>query len=252
MFFTSIRKYSVSRLKLPFLNYIPSVRVRFRLIVAWNIQTVVVFKLLSVCWYSCCPCCYWLLWLAFLCSFYVFQSWRVLFLLLFLKHIVCQRYLWDVRHYASLSLFLFSGPFDEVLPSSTSRFIPSILQWGQLLYFWWDFCYIVWVRVIFSSSWDTLLNFSFISSCLMVSASNIPKYCKFPFLRVFRFFLDMVDLFLLSCVFCWFSLLAWHIFLCKIPSLYPECIFSHCIFSSASNSYSFLANSLMSFMYIRW
>ena len=38
------------------------------------------------------------------------------------------------------------------------------------------FCYIAWIRVVFSFYWDTLFKFvSFISTCLMVSASSIPE-----------------------------------------------------------------------------
>ena len=42
-----------------------------------------------------------------------------LFLLLFLTLIVCQHHLCDVWLYGSSLVFLFSGPFVEVLPSST-------------------------------------------------------------------------------------------------------------------------------------
>ena len=39
------------------------------------------------------------------------------------------------------------------------------------------FCYIVWLLVAFSFFWDGLFKiFSFISTCLMLTASNIPKY----------------------------------------------------------------------------
>ena len=67
--------------------------------------------------------------LLFLCSFRAIisiyrrylQCLRVLFLLLFLTHIICLCHLWDVRPYATLLDFLFSAPFVEVLPSSTSK-----------------------------------------------------------------------------------------------------------------------------------
>ena len=45
------------------------------------------------------------------------EGWWVLFLL-FLTHRVCLCHLYDVRAYASLLVFLFSGPLVEVLPSS--------------------------------------------------------------------------------------------------------------------------------------
>ena len=69
-----------------------------------------------------CQYCFW--WLqsvfrrAFLCNLRVVVSMRhcclqcrhVLFLLLFLTPIVCQRHLWDVRPYAWSLVFLLSGP----------------------------------------------------------------------------------------------------------------------------------------------
>ena len=73
-----------------------------------------------------------------------------------------------------------------------------------------------------SSSFLILLRyrfiFSYISTCLMVSTSTIPK---FSFLLVFWFFLDLVDLFLPSFAVFRVSLLA-----CQISSLYPHCISS--------------------------
>ena len=52
----------------------------------------------------------------FLCSLQGFvstrlQCWQILFLLLFLIHIVSQRHLWDVMPYALSLVFLFSDPF---------------------------------------------------------------------------------------------------------------------------------------------
>ena len=64
-------------------------------------------------------------------------------------YIVCLCHLWDVKPYASLLVFLFSGLFVEVLPSSPLRVVASILQGVKLR---WDFCYIVWFRVRLSFS----------------------------------------------------------------------------------------------------
>ena len=72
----------------------------------------------------------------------------------------------------------------------------------------------------------SFLIFSFISTCMMVSASNIPKYLLVSFLRAFRLQLDLVVRLLPSFVVCQILLLAWHIFLCQIPCLYLDCIFS--------------------------
>ena len=43
----------------------------------------------------------------------------------------CQRYICDVRPYILSWVFLFSGPFVKVLPASTQRMVPSILQMGH-------------------------------------------------------------------------------------------------------------------------
>ena len=47
----------------------------------------------------------------------------------------------------------------------------------------------------------------------------------------------------------WFSLLAWHIFLCQIHP-YIMVVYHHCLYFPIL--FSFLANSFMSSMYIRW
>ena len=145
---------------------------------------------------------------------------------LLVTYTVCLCHLWDVRPYGS-SLFLLSGLFVEVLPSSALRMVPSILQRRQsrCLSFWWGFCDIVWFHVVFSFSWDTLLIFFFhlrlfngvrfqYSKALVSFLSSersdfflIWQFCSFPSFVVFRF-----------------SLLAWYIFLCHIPSLYRHYI----------------------------
>ena len=53
-----------------------------------------------------------------------------------------------------------------------------------------------------------------------------PSICTIPFLQAFLFFLDLVVPLLPLCVVSRFLLLAWCIFRCQIPSLYPDCIFS--------------------------
>ena len=56
--------------------------------------------------------------------------------------------------------FPFSGPFVELL-MSILRMVPSILQRGQLrcLSLWWDFCYVVRFRVVFSFFRDIIIYF---------------------------------------------------------------------------------------------
>ena len=98
--------------------------------------------------YSCFPVIVVLLilelFLAFLCSFKVVfdssyqyidaifnadeSSSSFFFFFFFLTHIVGQ--LSNVRSYTSSLVFLFSGPFVEVLPSSTLRMVLRILQEG--------------------------------------------------------------------------------------------------------------------------
>ena len=53
-----------------------------------------------------------------------------------------------------------------------------------------------------------------------------PSICTFPFIRAFKFCLDLVVPFCLSGVVCYISLLAWPIFSMQIPFLCPDCIFS--------------------------
>ena len=119
--------------------------VKYRLLVIYNVYRVVflptfVFLLNPFCCSSCCQYC--LCWLlsvflrVFLCCLQVFvsmvqrrlQCWQVLFLPIFLTHIVCQRHLWDERPYAWSLVLLFSCPFVWVLLWSTSRIVPSILR----------------------------------------------------------------------------------------------------------------------------
>ena len=53
-----------------------------------------------------------------------------------------------------------------------------------------DSCYIVWCRIDFLLSWDSLSQFfSFISICLMMSAFSILKYMYVSFSQAFLFFL---------------------------------------------------------------
>ena len=124
-----------------------------------------------------------------------------------------------------------SGPFVEVL-SSISTMVPSILQDGQFrcLFFWWDSCYKVWLQKVFSIFWVTLFWF-FLSSPLVLwcPLPIFPNTCMFPFIRAFRLFLHLVVLFLPLFIFYRFSLIAWHIFLCQIPS-YILSVFYYCLY----------------------
>ena len=123
----------------------PTSGVRFRHFVAWNIHIVVfppisVFSLLFSGLLSFL-CCFWSFKSEFLCSFLCsrrvivsmhrcyLQYWRVILFILFLTHTICLWHLSDVTPYASSLFFLFFCPFVEILLSSISRVVPSIL-WG--------------------------------------------------------------------------------------------------------------------------
>ena len=100
---------------------------------------------------------------------------------------------------------------------------------GQLryLFLWWDSCYVACFRVVFLLAWGIL--FIFFLSFLRVWWSLLlifPSIFKIPVLRAFRFFLDLVVLFLASFVVIRFSLLAWYIFLYQVLFLYPDNISS--------------------------
>ena len=90
------------------------------------------------------------------------------------------------------------------------------------------------------------LIFSFISSCLMVSAS---KYLLFSFSP--SFLTDLVVLFVPPILFSYLLLKTWHIFHCQIPFLYPHCTFIFFVFVSQVLFPLAFSNSLISSMCIR-
>ena len=82
----------------------------------WIVMSFLV--LWSICW-SSLQCC------------------QVLFHFLSSTHIVCQRYLWDIRLYGSSWIFLFSGPFVGVLfnaAKSSSSFFPRHILSINVIY----------------------------------------------------------------------------------------------------------------------
>ena len=213
---------------------------RFHLFVSWNIYTVI-FLILFLswlflfCWCSCCR------YFSEGCnksssaSFNV-SLYRCIDGVLNASKSSSRFFFWHVtsvyvvsgyvRPYALSLVFPFSGSFVWVLLFSTLRMVPSILRRGGLpryLFFWWNFCYVVWFRVVFSFSCVILFCiFSFIVTCLMVSASNIPKYFYVsisPSVLIFSWFASSIPSDI--CRFR-FLQLAWHIF----PSLYLDCLFS--------------------------
>ena len=109
-----------------------------------------------------------------------------------------------------------------------------------------------------SSSFPVLLGYSFlifffffIFACLMVSAFNIPKYLSILFSKRSDF--SLIWLFYSFSVICRFSPFV----ICMAPFSQPNSfpisslyIFTGCI--RVPNSFSFLGNSLISPVYIRW
>ena len=88
---------------------------------------------------------------------------QVFFHFLFLTHTVCQSYLWNVKPYATSLVFLFSRPFVGDPLWFSSRMVPSILRRVQARYLslWWEFCYVVWFRVVFLFFWGIPFYFFF-------------------------------------------------------------------------------------------
>ena len=178
--------------------------VRFHLFIDWNVRAVFFPFLFSnyccsidagvvcVVFGRCDQSFFALFYVESILRFYL-QCFRVLFVFHFLIHIVCLCHLWDERSYASSLVFQFSCPLVEVLPSSTSRMVPSILQGGQpkCLSLLWNLCCRPWFR-------EAFLIFPFISACLMVSTSNTPKYFSFSFSLIWPRISYKGDILLLS------------------------------------------------------
>ena len=156
-----------------------------------------------------------------------FQCLRVLFLLIFLPHIVRQCHLWQVKPNVSSWVFMFSDPFVELIPITSTRIISSVLQGGyhRYLSLWWYFCNVVWFWVVFSFSWDIFFQNYFFHLSLFngdrFQYSQILVNFLFSSVLIFPWFGSSIP----SCVVFHYSLLAWHIFLRQITSLYPDYIF---------------------------
>ena len=117
----------------------------------------------------------------------IIQCWQILFLLFFSTHIVCRHHLCDVRPYASSLVFLFSGPLREWSQVSYKKHSPGFIPFRMFLLF----------SLVLSSFFVLLRNsfliFSFISICLRMSASDIPKYLYISFsLSVLFFFFFLI------------------------------------------------------------
>ena len=152
LFCTAIRWDQLSLLRFPFLAMLKFSCVGFRLFDAWNLHLFFFpFLYSGYFWFvdACIICMVSGGHNQFFLSIHrrYLQCWRVLVLFLFLTHKIDLHPLWDVWFYASKWVFLFSGPFVEVL-SSSLRMVLSILQGVQPRYLslWWDFYYVVWFQ----------------------------------------------------------------------------------------------------------
>ena len=214
--------------------------VRFHQFHSWDFHTVV-FLSISLCWFLCCQSCFLSRYIVFLFFFFyvVFESsyWYISALSmqasLLLLHSFFNTYnlfhLSGERAYVPSLVFLFSGAFVKVLPSSISR---MDLTWGtaQLFTPLWDSCYRVWFRD-FSFVWDTLFFKAFLSSPLVwwYPLVIFPSTCMFPLLRLFWFFLDLAVLFFLLHVF--FLLLIISIGHFSMPNSIPVYwLYSYCLY----------------------
>ena len=160
---------------------------------------------------------------------------------------------WDVMPYASSWIFLFSGQFHRLLLLVHSMNHPEHLtMWtAHVFTLWWEFSHIVWFRVVLSLSWRILLYFFFYLCMFDGVRFQFRKYLYFSFPRGFWFFfLDLVVLFLLSFVVFPLLIISMAHFSAKFyPYIITVC--PHCLFSGFHFLFSFLANTLMSSMYIK-
>ena len=161
-----------------------------------------------------------------------FQCWRILFLLLFLTHIVCVCHLSDLRPCASSSTFSSSGSFDGV-PSL------SILRMTQNT--WTPYegnCSDVYIFDNISATEFGLEKFSHSSRLLSYFFFRVRllDWILFQYSQVFVIFLfsKRSESFLIWQFYYFrylfffssrFSSWTWRFFLCQIPFLYPGCTF---------------------------
>ena len=138
---------------------------------------------------------------------------------LFMTQAVCLCHLLAVKPWTISSIFL---SFDQSLrlpPLSILRMFLRIFQ-GRIsscLFLRWNFCRKAWFPEVFWFFCGTLFSFSFFHACLMIFAFNNPCTCRFQSHKAFKRFSHLAVLFLWTFN---FSLLAWHIFQCRIQILY--------------------------------
>ena len=138
-------------------------------------------------------------------------------------------------------IIIISSPFVELLPSFTLRLVPSRFKGRNPRYLSprLNFRYIVWFWIVFLA----FLRYYIFLSSPIVWNFRLPILRRNPCVLIFSWFGTSFPF--IICRF-YFSLLEWHILLCRIAFLYPDCIFSLPVLAS----FSFLATSLMSSMYI--
>ena len=144
-----------------------------------------------------------------------------------------------------LHLSFFSSPFQEWSRVSYKRAKPSVYLFNEIPTVELGF------QKLSRSSEILFCDFFFhVRLLLMVFAFNILKYLKVSFcssVLILSWFGNSVP----SVIYIFpllFMSMAY--FLCQIPFLYPNCIFLLLVL--VSSYFSFHANSLMSFIYIRW
>ena len=144
LFCPAIRRDSISLLRFPFLNHV-HIFFSEKLLTSclkrqlscfashfWFlvviVQLVFVLSVLLRVAVISLPPRFWSLQVVVLMHQHCFQCWQVIFFLLFLVHIVCQRHLWDLMPPALSLVFLFFGLLIQVLLWSTLRMVPNTLQ----------------------------------------------------------------------------------------------------------------------------
>ena len=133
----------------------------------------------------------------------------------------------------SVHLFKFiSGPLEKGSRIFNKWYCPSIYS------FWWGFCRWILSRVVFSHSPQIFLS-DLVFHLHLFDGCQPPRYrsisrLHFPPIVLILSWFDPIS----HMSFCHFSWRAWHIFLCHISFLCPDCIFLTA-FKRVSSSFFF-------------
>ena len=166
---------------------------------------------------------------------------------LFLMHTVCLRHLWDIQPYALLLVFLFIWSYSLVHFKNGSEYLTR----------WTAQVFIPLIRFRLCSfvlnSFCVLLRYSFNFFFLLhlfdgVHFQYAQIFVSFLFIECSEFFLHSIVLILLSFS-ASYVCMAHFSMPNSIPISWPYILTAYI---RVSNSFSFLANSLMSSVYMRW